>query len=74
VEPFGNRFDKVDDKRDGEVIGVKSKVDGINHRLDTEALSPRMPTNWKKKSSAPVAQSIPSTSRCRQASASHAIA
>jgi hypothetical protein len=33
-----------------------------------------MPTNWKKKSSAPVAQSIPSTSRCRQASASHAIA
>ena len=34
VDVFGKRFDKLDD----EVAAVKSKVDGINRRLDTEAM------------------------------------
>jgi len=34
VDVFGKRFDKIDD----EVAAVKGKVDGINRRLDTEAM------------------------------------
>jgi len=48
VDVFGKRFDKLDhrfdrvddrfDKLDDEVAAVKSKVEGINRRLDTEAM------------------------------------
>ena len=31
---FSRRFDKVDER----LTAVESKVDGINHRLDTEAM------------------------------------
>ena len=34
IDVFGKRFDKVDD----EVAAVKSKLDGTNRRLDTEAM------------------------------------
>ena len=34
VDVFGKRFDKLDD----DVAAVKSKVDGMNRRLDTEAM------------------------------------
>ncbi len=35
TEVFGARFDKVDD----ELTAVKNKIDGINRRLDTEAMA-----------------------------------
>ena len=41
VDDFGKRFDKIDDRLDNlgdEVAAVKGKVDGINRRLDTEAM------------------------------------
>jgi transcriptional regulator of acetoin/glycerol metabolism len=34
TEDFGTRFDKLDD----ELTAVKSKLDGINRRLDSEAM------------------------------------
>lgn len=34
TEDFGARFDNLDD----EITAVKSKVDGVNKRLDSEAM------------------------------------
>jgi len=41
VDVFGKRFDKLDSRfenLENEVAAVKGKVDGINRRLDTEAM------------------------------------